>query len=184
MSHPEVRRPRLARRSPSTSTVNGNDRPRVPSRSAQGPLRQGRQGVHGLRDASRQSSTRAVITEPDLHVLLSAVADALNACDRAGITVKLAHGAVLSHGRLCPSRVPGAGGTVRGQDDGAHRVPGDGRRKRRLRPSGLPFFLKSKELCGRNSHRRSQKRSRFSASRSRSRKTRPPSTPLTARPTS
>jgi hypothetical protein len=39
----------------------------------------------------------SVITEPDLHVLLSAVADALNACERNRITVKLAHGAVLSN---------------------------------------------------------------------------------------
>ena len=41
----------------------------------------------------------SVITEPDLHVLLSAVADALNAIERfggIGITVKLAHGAVLT----------------------------------------------------------------------------------------
>lgn len=37
-----------------------------------------------------------VITETDVHVLLSAVADALNACERARITVKLAHGAVLT----------------------------------------------------------------------------------------
>jgi len=38
----------------------------------------------------------SVITEPDLHVLLAAVASALNACEAAGITVKLAHGAVLT----------------------------------------------------------------------------------------
>ena len=36
------------------------------------------------------------ITEPEVRVLLSAVADALNACERARITVKLAHGCVLS----------------------------------------------------------------------------------------
>ena len=38
----------------------------------------------------------SVITETDVRVLLSAVADALNACERARITVKLAHGALLS----------------------------------------------------------------------------------------
>ena len=39
----------------------------------------------------------SIITETDLRVLLSAVADALNACERNRITVKLAHGAVLSN---------------------------------------------------------------------------------------
>lgn len=38
----------------------------------------------------------SVITEPDIQVLLTAVADALNACEAAGVTVKLAHGAVLT----------------------------------------------------------------------------------------
>lgn len=38
----------------------------------------------------------SVITETDVQALLSAVADALNACERARITVKLAHGAVLT----------------------------------------------------------------------------------------
>ena len=38
----------------------------------------------------------SVITETDAQVLLAAVADALNACERARITVKLAHGAVLT----------------------------------------------------------------------------------------
>ncbi len=38
----------------------------------------------------------SVITETDLHVLLCAVADALNACERARIAVKLAHGAVFT----------------------------------------------------------------------------------------
>ena len=32
----------------------------------------------------------------DVQKLLAAVADALNACDRAGFTVKLAHGAALT----------------------------------------------------------------------------------------
>lgn len=40
----------------------------------------------------------SVITETDVHVLLAAVADALNALERSGrgMTVKLAHGAVLT----------------------------------------------------------------------------------------
>ena len=38
----------------------------------------------------------SVITEAGVRVLLTAVADALNACERARITVKLAHGAVLT----------------------------------------------------------------------------------------
>ena len=38
----------------------------------------------------------SVITETDVRALLSAVADALNACERSWITVKLAHGAVLT----------------------------------------------------------------------------------------
>ena len=41
----------------------------------------------------------SVITETDVHALLSAVADALNAVERfggIGMTVKLAHGAVLT----------------------------------------------------------------------------------------
>jgi hypothetical protein len=38
----------------------------------------------------------SVITEPDIQVLLTAVADALNACEQARLTVKLAHGAVLT----------------------------------------------------------------------------------------
>jgi hypothetical protein len=37
------------------------------------------------------------ITETDVQVLLSAVAAALNACERTRITVKLAHGAVLTN---------------------------------------------------------------------------------------
>jgi hypothetical protein len=39
----------------------------------------------------------SVITETDVQVLLSAVADALNACERAQMPVKLAHGAVLTN---------------------------------------------------------------------------------------
>ena len=38
----------------------------------------------------------SVITEEGVRALLTAVADALNACERARITVKLAHGAVLT----------------------------------------------------------------------------------------
>ena len=38
----------------------------------------------------------SIITEEGVRALLSAVADALNACERARITVKLAHGCVLS----------------------------------------------------------------------------------------
>ena len=40
----------------------------------------------------------SVITETDVHVLLAAVADALNALEGSGrgMTVKLAHGAVLT----------------------------------------------------------------------------------------
>ncbi len=40
----------------------------------------------------------SVITETDVHVLLAAVADALNALERSGrgMTVKLAHGCLLS----------------------------------------------------------------------------------------
>ena len=38
----------------------------------------------------------SVLTEENARILLSAVADALNACERARITVKLAHGAVLT----------------------------------------------------------------------------------------
>jgi hypothetical protein len=39
----------------------------------------------------------SVITETEVRALLSCVAAALNACERARITVKLAHGAVLSN---------------------------------------------------------------------------------------
>lgn len=38
----------------------------------------------------------SVLTETDAQALLSAVAEALNACERAQITVRLAHGAVLT----------------------------------------------------------------------------------------
>lgn len=59
-------------------------------------------GPSGVLDAS-------VITETDVHVLLSAVADALNACDRARITVKLAHGAVLTRAGYVLPVYPEAG---------------------------------------------------------------------------
>lgn len=39
--------------------------------------------------------------------LLAAVADALNACERAGLPVELEHGAVMtSHGYVLPARNP------------------------------------------------------------------------------
>jgi hypothetical protein len=48
--------------------------------------------------------------------LLAAVADALNACDRAGITTRLAHGAVLTAAgyvlRLAPRHGPGFAGDL------------------------------------------------------------------------
>jgi hypothetical protein len=50
-----------------------------------------------------------VITEAGVRGLLSAVADALNACERARITVKLAHGAVLSNAGYVLPVYPGAG---------------------------------------------------------------------------
>jgi hypothetical protein len=39
----------------------------------------------------------SVLTEADLQALLTAVAAALNACERARVAVKLAHGAVLTN---------------------------------------------------------------------------------------
>jgi hypothetical protein len=51
----------------------------------------------------------SVITETDVHVLLSAVADALNACERARIPVKLAHGCVLSPAGYVMPVFPDAG---------------------------------------------------------------------------
>lgn len=51
----------------------------------------------------------SVITEARAHALLAAVADALNACDRAKITVKLAHGAVLTPGGYVLPVYPDAG---------------------------------------------------------------------------
>jgi hypothetical protein len=44
----------------------------------------------------------SVITEADAHVLLSAVADALNACERAGFTVKLAKAVMTPVGYVIP----------------------------------------------------------------------------------
>lgn len=35
-------------------------------------------------------------SRPDAQALLGAVADALNACEQAGVTVKLKHGAVIT----------------------------------------------------------------------------------------
>lgn len=47
---------------------------------------------------------------PDAPRLLAAVADALNACERAGIAVQLEHGAVLTdHGYVLPLGDPGIG---------------------------------------------------------------------------
>jgi hypothetical protein len=52
---------------------------------------------------------QSVITETDLHVLLAAVADALNACERARVPVKLAHGCVLSPAGYVMPIFPNAG---------------------------------------------------------------------------
>jgi hypothetical protein len=51
----------------------------------------------------------SVITETDIEVLLTAVAGALNACERARITVKLAHGAVLTRVGYVLAVYPDAG---------------------------------------------------------------------------
>ena len=51
----------------------------------------------------------SVITEAGVRVLLTAVADALNACERARITVKLAHGAVLTRAGYVLPVYPDAG---------------------------------------------------------------------------
>lgn len=41
--------------------------------------------------------------QPDAPALLASVADAFNACEEAGITVKLKHGAVITgHGYVLP----------------------------------------------------------------------------------
>jgi hypothetical protein len=52
---------------------------------------------------------QSVITETDLRALLGAVADALNACERARIPVKLAHGCVLSPAGYVMPVFPDAG---------------------------------------------------------------------------
>ena len=51
----------------------------------------------------------SVITETEVQALLSAVADALNACERVQITVKLAHGAVLTNAGYVLPVYPEAG---------------------------------------------------------------------------
>jgi hypothetical protein len=52
---------------------------------------------HGSKAAKAVSATpRYQPGRPDSALLLGAVCDALNACERAGITVKLAHGSVIT----------------------------------------------------------------------------------------
>lgn len=46
--------------------------------------------------AEAVSRSPSPVSRPDAAVLLSAVAEALNACEHAGITVRLAHGAVIA----------------------------------------------------------------------------------------
>ena len=50
-----------------------------------------------------------IIAETDAHVLLSAVAAALNACERARITVRLAHDSVLTPAGYVLAVFPDAG---------------------------------------------------------------------------
>ena len=52
---------------------------------------------------------QSVITETEVQALLSVVAGALNACERARITVKLAHGAVLTNAGYVLPVYPEAG---------------------------------------------------------------------------
>lgn len=51
---------------------------------------------HGKRTAKAVQRRHPVVSAPSAASLLGAVADALNACESAGISVKLAHGAVIT----------------------------------------------------------------------------------------
>jgi hypothetical protein len=63
-------------------------------------------GAHGMPAGKLDPSC---LTEADAEALLSAVAAALNACEQARVTVKLAHGAVITPAGYVLAIYPDAG---------------------------------------------------------------------------